>query len=201
MINFPIAIKLLIKRWELSWRFKFAHHPICTNYRTHFWKVGGLYLCQGCSLVYSSFLITLLFLIIFHVILLPAQYLIVGMSLLVSILLIEKYNANLRFIKRLARVGTGLGLGISFSAFLLYPDLFIKLGGLFVSLAGFYLFNYIRRTKEKEDKCQTCADYQGHKICYGLRLEAEAMRKYSEYASDLLQPSLKSAYSKKLKYD
>ncbi len=201
MINFPIAIKLFIKRWELSWRFRFAHHPICSNYQAHIWKIGGLYICQGCSLVYFSFLLTLLILIIFQLTFLPIQYILIGIVLLVPILLIEKLKLNKRFIKRFARSGTGIGIAVSFSAFLIQTDLIIKISGLLISILGFYAFKFIRRTIQRENRCQSCPDYQENKICYGLRLEADAMRLYSEYASDLLQKDLKAVYTKRLEYD
>ncbi len=132
---------------------------------------------------------------------LSIQYLSLGIGLLVPILLIEKYDINQRITKRLARIATGIGLGVSFSAFMLHPDIIIKFVGLIITIGGFYTFKAIRRTKQKVDKCQTCADHQSHKICYGLLLESEAMRKYSEYASDLLQADLKAAFAKKIQSD
>jgi hypothetical protein len=115
--------------------------------------------------------------------------------------LIENQKFEQRFIKRLARVGTGSGLGISFSAFLLVNNFTIQMIGMLISVTGFYLFKLIRQTKEREDKCQSCPDYQSNKICYGLQLEAGAMRKYSDYASELLQKDLKDVYIKRLQND
>jgi hypothetical protein len=123
-----------------------------------------------------------------------------GIILLCFILLIEKFKVTRRSLKRLARSVTGIGLGISFSAFLQETDPIIQVSGLFIAIIGFSVFRYIRRVKKREDKCLTCPDYQENSICYGLRLEADAMRLYSDYASDLLQKDLKEAFIEKLNF-
>jgi hypothetical protein len=197
-INFPITVKLFIKRWQLSWRFTFAHHPICASYKDHYWKIQGVYICQGCTLVYSSFFVVLLFLLFFQLTLLPLHYLIVGIIILIPILLIELLKIDQRTIKRFTRAAIGIGLGFSLSAFFLHEEIIAKLLGLLVTIFGFISFTRVRNTAKREDKCNLCSEYKSNVICSGLRLEAEAMNKYSDYASDLLQGKLKEKYMSKL---
>lgn len=198
IINFPTAITLFLKRWELSWRFKFAHHPICPSYNKHYWNIKGVYLCQGCSIVYTCFFSALLFLILFHITFIPVHYLFVGLGILIPILLVEIIKIEQRSIKRLARAGIGIGLSLPFSAFVLHEEIVVKVMGLLITLLGFISFRQVRKAANREDLCKSCPEYKSNRICNGLRLEAEAMRKYSDYASDLLHAELKEKYRRKL---
>lgn len=198
LINFPITIKLFIKHWEFSWRFKFAHHPVCTSYKDHYWKIKGVYICQGCTLVYASFFVSLLFLIFFQITLGLFHYLIVGLCILIPILIIELTRIEQRIIKRLTRILIGIGIGVFFSAFLLHDEFIVKVFGFLLTITGFFSFKRVRRSTKREDKCKLCSEYKSNVICSGLRLEAEAMKKYSDYASDLLQDKLKEKYMSKL---
>jgi hypothetical protein len=198
-INFPITVKLFIKRWQLSWRFTFAHHPICASYKDHYWKIKGVYICQGCTLVYSSFFVALLFLLYFQITLEQFHYLIVGVGVLIPIIIIELAKIEQRIIKRLTRILIGIGIGLFCSAFLLHDEFIVKLIGFLIIFIGFFSFKQVRRSTRREDKCNLCSEYKNNVICSGLRLEAEAMNKYSDYASDLLQDNLKEKYFSKLK--
>jgi hypothetical protein len=42
-----------------SWRY-LAHHPVCSRYKNHYFKLGQVHLCIGCTMLYSSFLIYLI---------------------------------------------------------------------------------------------------------------------------------------------
>ncbi|NHJ46447.1 MAG: hypothetical protein FK733_01545 [Asgard group archaeon] len=50
-------------QWEIfkirSWRF-LAHHPTCSRYHNHFYKIGSFHFCIGCSMLYSSILLYLI---------------------------------------------------------------------------------------------------------------------------------------------
>ena len=197
-INFPITIKLFFKRWELSWRFKFAHHPVCVSYRDHYWKIKGVYICQGCALVYSSFFAALLFLIFFQITLELVHYLIIGLGILIPILIIELTKIEQRITKRLSRILIGIGIGSLFSTFLLSDELIVKFFAFLVVIIRFFSFKLVRRSTKREDKCNLCSEYKSNVNCSGLRLEAEAMRQYSDYASDLLQDKLKEKFKSKL---
>ncbi len=199
LINFPITIKLFLKRWQISWRFKFAHHPVCVSYKDHYWNIKGVYICQGCTLVYSSFFVTLLFLFFFQTTLEQYQYLIVGLGILIPVLIIELTKIEQRIIKRLSRILIGIGIGLFFSAFLLHTDIIVKVIGFLITVIGFISFKRVRRSTKREDKCNLCSEHKSNVICSGLRLEAVAMKKYSDYASDLLQDKLKEKFMSKLK--
>ena len=199
LINFPITIKLFLKRWQISWRFKFAHHPVCVSYKDHYWNIKVVYICQGCTLVYSSFFVTLLFLFFFQTTLEQYQYLIVGLGILIPVLIIELTKIEQRIIKRLSRILIGIGIGLFFSAFLLHTDIIVKVIGFLITVIGFISFKRVRRSTKREDKCNLCSEHKSNVICSGLRLEAVAMKKYSDYASDLLQDKLKEKFMSKLK--
>ncbi|NHK32804.1 MAG: hypothetical protein FK730_15750 [Asgard group archaeon] len=50
-------------QWEIfkirSWRI-LAHHPTCSRYENHFFKIGSFHFCIGCSMIYSALLIYLI---------------------------------------------------------------------------------------------------------------------------------------------
>ena len=46
--------------WEImkitGWR-SFAHHPTCSRYKNHYFSLGAIKLCVGCTSLYSSIII------------------------------------------------------------------------------------------------------------------------------------------------
>lgn len=53
---------------QSMWRFVaekdphlFSHHPATPAFRSHVWKIGGLYFCKGCVVTFGGFLAGILF--------------------------------------------------------------------------------------------------------------------------------------------
>ena len=47
-----LALRLL--QWRHTWRFRFAHHPLCRHFHGHVWRAGPLRLCVGCTCLWSG---------------------------------------------------------------------------------------------------------------------------------------------------
>jgi hypothetical protein len=139
-----------------------------------------------------------MFLLFFQITLEQFHYLILGIGILIPILIIELIKVEQRISKRLTRILIGIGLGLFCSAFLIHEELIVKLIGFLLTIIGFFTFKQVRRSTKREDKCNLCSEYKSNVICSGLRLEAEAMKKYSDFASDFFQDKLKEKYLSKL---
>ena len=110
---FWIRVKIAWKRLILSWRFLFAHHPLCDYYSDQVFLIFGVYLCQGCTLLYSGlFLGLVLFLFIETASITLLQWLFVA-SLLVSPSFLT-FIYKKRFFKRAARLMNGAAFSTIF---------------------------------------------------------------------------------------
>lgn len=200
MVNsLTIRMRLFFKKIKVSWRFHFAHHPLCDNYRNQIFEINGIYLCQGCTLTYIGIFLGLISSLLLNLDLSIIEWLIIGLGILVFLFIIEFLNISNRKIKRLIRFVTGIGLG-SFIWFLFSStNFYVSLIAIIFTYLGYRVFKIIRSSQVKEDKCLSCSEFNKGKICSGLALEAQVNREYSEYATNLLQDKLKALAMAKYK--
>lgn len=191
-ISLPIRIKLFWKKLKVSWRFHFAHHPLCDNYGDQVFKIKGIYLCQGCTLTYIGIILGVMSSFALTLSLSNLEWSIIGIGILISLFIIEFLKLNKRIIKRLIRFVTGLGLGGFFWVLISSTNIIAPVIALLLSFIGYKVFKIIRSSQLKEDKCLHCSEFKQGKICSGLALEAKANREYSEYATLLMQDQLKA---------
>lgn len=196
-ISFSKRVKLLWKTYQVSWRFRFAHHPLCERFEGQVWKLRSMYLCQGCTLAYLGVLTGFLLFFAFNISLSPINWLAVGSFCLLLPLIIESIGVDRRLIKRIIRYTTGIGIGSLFWLLLSEPDFVMKVGAIIFAVVGFQVFRFIRGSSERQDTCEACPELHTGGICSGLEMEAEAMRKYSDYATSLLEEKIKAKYLRK----
>jgi len=201
-IEISKTLKLWLKKLQLSWRFKFAHHPLCDRYKGHVFQIGRkkpFFLCQGCSLTAFGIITgTILFLFIFQLKSNLIYWLILINAALFSTLIIESLSIKSRGIKKFSRFILGIGLGISFMIIINGSmPLIIKFGISANVIIGYSIFRFFRRDKEKKDLCKSCPELEKHEICSGLKLESKAMKEYSDYATKILYSKIERLVNKK----
>jgi len=197
-LNLKARIYLWYLRLKLYWPFRFAHHPLCPRFSGHVFKIGRLYLCQGCTFVYSCIILGgLIFsLVPFSI---PFWLWLIIAACLILPTFIVHFLSLPRFFTRLARSLLGLYFGwmigsvVQYSTWL-YRGLFIGLG-----IASYIIFRIIyRRSKRKKDECSGCSELDQSVVCSGYEAQLAAEREYSRIATKLLEPDLEAIARKKI---
>ena len=197
-LNLKTSIYLWYLRLKLYWPFRFAHHPLCPRFSGHVFKIGRLYLCQGCTFVYSGIILGGL---IFSLLPFSIQFwlwLTIAACLILPTFIVHFLSLP-RFFTRLARTLLGLYFGwmiggiVQYSSWL-YRGLFIGIG-----IASYLTFRIIyRRSKRKQDECSGCSELNQSVVCSGYEAQLAAEREYSRIATKLLAPDLEAFARKKI---
>ena len=192
-IDFKTRMKLWRKNFQLFHIFKFAHHPLCDRFSDHVWKIGNIYVCQGCTLSILGAILGTFLLVIINPALTLIQWLILGISFLIPTLIVELFKIKYRPLKRTVRLIAGFDLGICLGL-IISGSVHEKIFALIFIVFGYSLFSLIRRLKRPKDKCEGCFELKEEGICPGLKIEAALNREYSKYASDLLEKKISLQY-------
>ncbi|TFG21005.1 MAG: hypothetical protein EU530_01565 [Promethearchaeota archaeon] len=200
------------KRISLSYWYKHSHHPLCERYDDHIFKIPlknkTLYICQGCSLTALGWLIGVLITIFSFVPFVEYvwYHLLIALGfLLLPILLVEILNVSNRQIKRFIRLLGGLGLGFFATIAIDFKSVGYFILSIGIVIPSYVVFLIIRKQKHKnKDICEGCSELEelqkGQiKYCSGLKEKMIAEKKYSDFASDLLQEDIRKSYSQRYK--
>jgi len=191
-----LRFKSLIKRWQLSWKFYFAHHPLCDRFKDHVWHIPfGIIVCQGCFLVMLGVVLGITSFFIFNPSLTSFEWFLFALFCISLPLMVELLKIENRKIKHLIRLVTGFGLaGLVWVVFT--AELDGKIIAFVIGTMGYTLFLKTRKKKQGTDICEGCPSLSSVEICEGLSQKAIAMQQYSEYLTKIYEKSLKKKYSK-----
>ena len=192
----------------MGW-FAFSHHPLCRRYEDHVFRIrfkqNTLYLCQGCSLTALGWIFGIIITVTAFLPLVNYQWyhlLIILSSIFSSIVIVELANISNRCIKRTIRFMGGLGLGLFTVIALDFKSVGLFILSIAILISSYIGFVIIRSFKHKnKDLCERCEELQNEgTICSGLKQKVAAEKKYSKFASDLLQEELKVIYMQKYRH-
>lgn len=183
---------LAIRFWFLwlrySYRFRWAHRPLCAHFRAGVLRFGDVHLCRSCVCVYAG-------LIVGGVLCLCSEALRESSALVLWILTgptvilstPSLYHRLARGCKDMLRCSMGICMGLCVCAvFQVHPLLAAGCAGV---LFGFWKLYFAQRRRRRAEACQGCPEYGREAICSGCRLQAEAIRAYETEATDLLMAS------------
>lgn len=146
--------------WEMmkinAWK-RITHHPTCSVYSNHYFTIGKLKLCVGCTCMYSS--IAFLFLMFFslrtffnnNLYLLPVFYL-VGLSAAFIHLLTHPEK---KVVKSIFRSLLGFGLGSFILTIIIAPFVWQKILMVVMTIVGSSLYGKLRKSTTRE-YCDSC---------------------------------------------
>lgn len=145
-------------------RFAFAHHPTCTLFRNHIYKVRNVWICKGCAITYPLALFS--FITAYFIGLeLSTGYNVVLLMLILSIIASLGFFPN-RF-ALISRGTRGIFSGLYFYCFVIVGDFVLFILGLIILnfiLMFFVSIRYLKMTKT----CKNCI-YEGNwDICEGF---------------------------------
>ncbi len=165
--------------------FNWAHKPLCSRFASDVIHVFGLHVCRSCTAVYLGCLAAVLGLWIGHpdggMVLWPG----IGLSAVVFPLSAPKlYKRWPRWFRDILRFSVG-------AVFPFY--LYLGLNGyapiaatLLLLLAVFWRVYFSLRGKRKSRACDGCEHLSAGEICPGYALQAVAIRKYEQEATDIV---------------
>jgi len=122
---------------------------------------------------------------------------------MLPILIVEIFNVSNRYIKRFIRLLGGLGLGFFTSIAIDFKSVGYFLLSIGIVIPSYVIFLIIRKQKHKnKDMCEGCSELEDlqsgkSKFCSGLNEKMAAEKKYSDFASEMLQEELRKTYSQK----
>ncbi|MHA1686203.1 MAG: hypothetical protein ACTSYD_07290 [Candidatus Heimdallarchaeaceae archaeon] len=147
-----LIAQLKINAWQ--W---FAHHPTCSRYKNHYFTIGKVHLCVGCTSVYSVFTVFLIFFAIYrdffvqNFILLPLLFL-YGVIISLLHLIIKPEN---KAVKSFSRASLGLGGGAYVAMTIIAPQWYLKLALAIIAFMMVMLYARLRQGANLE-LCETC---------------------------------------------
>jgi hypothetical protein len=152
----PFHAQLQIIKYK-AWRI-FAHHPVCSKYKDHYFKIGQLYFCIGCTMLYSGiFVFTALFFSLPQVfqnnpwVICSIPF--AGFGLAISHLIFRFKNKWIKtFLRFIAGIGVGAYLGIVY----LVPDWWLRFALISLLLAGNTYYGKSRGPYKNIEKCFDC---------------------------------------------
>ncbi|MHA1866738.1 MAG: hypothetical protein ACTSXD_01585 [Candidatus Heimdallarchaeaceae archaeon] len=180
--------------WELikisAWK-NFAHHPTCSVYKNHYFNIGGLKLCVGCTSLYSALFFEMILYFIFRDI--ASNYIIyititglIGFSSAVIQYYTKPEN---KWIKAIFRFILGLGIGSYLVIVLITPKWWLKLILASILILSGSLYS-IMRGKANIQYCDICPLHNSEPYCdpfENTRIKAEKINKLVDEQIRIIQ--------------
>ena len=140
-----------------SWRI-LGHHPSCSRYNNHTFKIGQFNFCIGCSMIYSALIIyTILFFAvpavfrenIYVITVLPFA----GFGLAIIHKLLHLKN---KWLKAIFRFIAGFGIGAYCAMVIEVPKWWLRFILVLLLLAGNNMYGISRGRNANRRKCEDC---------------------------------------------
>jgi uncharacterized membrane protein len=185
-------------RWKLFWPYRFAHHPLCERFSGHVFRIGKLYICQGCTLVYSGLLIGGLVFSLVPFVLSYWLWSIIAGALVLPTFIVH-FSSLSRVFTRVARFSFGLFFGWMIGGVVKYPNWLFRGITIGAAIITYLLFRIVyRRSKKQRDECSGCPELAKGGICSGYEERMEAEREYSSMLLNCYSLKLKNMLRRKL---
>ena len=177
-----------IRLWWLwlacSFRFRWAHRPLCSRFRSGTIKMGSAYLCRSCVCAYCGILLCALYLVLLRPSPQKAIMLLAGLG--IPTLALSGpwcYKKLHRVVRDLLRLS--MGAIISLCVYLMVcRELLVSVVVIFV-LTVFWRIYLKARIKRRLHACDGCEELSNNTVCSGCELQADGMRKYEQKATQL----------------
>lgn len=152
----PLQVEIAV--WKIRAWQKFAHHPTCSRYRAHYFTIGKINLCVGCTSFFSNWIILLIIyaflknFFINNAILLVILYFLGIFAAIIHLII----KPNKKWLKTILRSLLGLTLGSYTILIINAPNIWYKiiLGGL--TVPAVYFYNILRGRNKNLELCINC---------------------------------------------
>lgn len=173
-------------RLRHTYRFRWAHKPLCDRFRRDVFRFANVTVCRSCTMVYAGLAGGVVACLLFRYVLSPVApwlLLVLGGGTVVGSLP-WWYRCWPRSARDILRFSLGLTIALC-GYLILSGHLLPGLAGVVV-LAGFHKIYMTLRRARRLRACDGCPDLQEVGICPGYREQADHVRQYEIEATELL---------------
>lgn len=174
----------LKKLWlQHTYRFRWAHKPLCQRFQHDVLSLGHVYLCRSCTFVWAGLVSSAVALLLLRESFEPVSAsffaAVAAPTLLLS--LPRWYSRWPRRVRDLLRFG--LGVTLASGLFLLATGQLLAAALGFALLYAVKRHYQVRRRAKKKEACRGCPELGGGNICSGFALQAQHVRRYEAAAT------------------
>jgi hypothetical protein len=183
---FGLRLRLLWLRH--SYRFRWAHRPLCDRFSQGILRIGQVRLCRSCACAYGGILFGLAFCLLNDALRESTIPLLLGLIIpTIGLSTPTLYKRLPRAVQDMLRFSMGLCITLSACGLFMGNTLIPTVCA--ATLFLFWRIYFAMRRKRKAEACNGCPEYGQKGICTGCRLQADAMRAYETEATALLLAS------------
>lgn len=172
-----------------TYPFQLAHGPLCTRYRGDAVRVGHVFVCRSCLLLYATLAIGLAVSLWRSP---DPSMLLWGMAALGPIVLLLSWPTFYRRLPRLVRDGAraGAGLLLALATAATVSGAWWVGGSVLIVLAACYVVYARARREQRGHLCDGCQELGQSGVCSGYSMQAERIRAYEDAMIERLAPSI-----------
>ncbi len=171
-----------------AWR-RFAHHPTCSVYTNHYYTIGKIHLCVGCTSLYTTIIFSLIIFFSFMNFFLNNPYYL-AFAFVIGILgpfIHFAIRPKNKWIKTIFRVFAGVALGAYIGLIVLVPIWWIKIIMLIFIIAGFSFYGMMRGKNANLKYCNECRMRTADPPCYPHRNTNIKIEKINQFVAKNLE--------------
>ena len=183
-----------------AWQ-NFTHHPTCSRYKNHYFKIGKLKLCVGCTNLYSG--ITLFLILYFSVpsiklnpVVLPLVFLYGCTSAIVHVII----HPEKKWLKSILRFSLGFGLGAYIGIIIIGPKWWLRAIFTIILIGGIFLYRFMRVEEANLELCNDCPLHTADPPCDPMKNTDIKVKKINAIVDEQLE-KLKKRKDKSLYVD
>jgi hypothetical protein len=171
-----------------SYKFRWAHRPLCSRFSDGILRIGHVHLCRSCACAYCGIVLCAILCLFLDVVRESS------LTLLPCLMLPTIGLSTPRFYKQWPRPVRDL-LRLSMGCCITLCLCLILTGGILIGLTSagilllFWRIYFAVRRKRRAQACSGCPELEQRRICTGCRLQADAVRAYETQATNLLLAS------------
>jgi hypothetical protein len=184
-MHFHTRLRIKMLWLKHTYRFYWAHKPLCGRFAEDVLKLGRVYLCRSCIGAYTGILTgsLLVFLAPASGKYFPAAFPAALLSAVVLSIL-PLYKSLPRLLRDGVRFTSGLlvPVGISLCA---GPGYRVGIPGMAILLVFWWIYLRVRKSRKLRE-CDGCSELGQNRICSGFVTQAGHIRKYQAEADALL---------------
>jgi len=170
-----------------AWQ-NFTHHPTCSRYENHYFKIGKIKLCVGCTNLYSG--IALFLILYFSItsiklnpIVLPLVFL-YGCATAIIHSIIHPEN---KWFKSFLRFSLGFGLGAYLSIIIISPKWWLRAIFSIIFIGGVSLYRIMRVEKANLELCEECPLHIADPPCDPMKNTDIKVKKINEIVDERIE--------------